>query len=149
MKTKIRMMLSGLMLAACVANAQQQPPPAGEGRPQGPPRSPEEHSKEVAAKLEKDLTLSKAQAAKVSTAYQAFFSEMQKIRGKMKLPPPPPPMPPGTKKKADSLSAIRDASIKKALTPAQFTKYKEIEKTMRPPHPPGQQGPPPPAPNKP
>ncbi len=150
MKTKMKTLLSGLMLVAGMANAQQQqqPPTGGEGRPmQGPPRSPQEHSKEVTAKLEKDLTLNKDQAAKVSAAYQSFFTAMEKVRGKMKLPPPPPPMPPGTKKKADSLSAIRDAAIKKSLTAAQFAKYKEIEKTMRPPHPPGgggEQGPPPP-----
>ena len=140
METKIRMMVSGLMLAACIAKAQQPQPPAG--KQPGPPRSPAEHSKEVTAKLEKDLTLSKEQTDKVSAAYQAFFVSMDKVRGKMK-PPPPPPMPPGVKKKADSLSAIRDESIKKALTPAQFAKYKEIEKTMRPPRPPRPEGEPP------
>jgi hypothetical protein len=99
----------------------------------------------VAAKLEKDLTLSKEQAAKVTAAYQTFFASMEKVRGKMKPPPPPPPMPPGMKKKADSLSAIRDEVIKKALSATQYTRYKEIEKTMRPPRPNGgQQGPPPP-----
>jgi Spy/CpxP family protein refolding chaperone len=148
MKTKNKMMLSGLMLAACVAKAQQPQPPAGQ-QP-GPPRSPAEHSKEVAAKLEKDLTLSKEQSAKVSAAYQSFFAAMEKVRGKMKPPPPPPPppMPPGVKKTADSLSAIRDEEIKKALTAEQFAKYKEVEKTMRPKRPKGQQGPPPPSPKQ-
>ncbi|WP_448699163.1 hypothetical protein ACFGVR_19590 [Mucilaginibacter sp. AW1-3] len=140
MKTKISILLSGLLLATCVVKAQQGPPP-------GPkPPSPEEHSKQVSTKLEKDLTLTPAQKLKVETAYKSFFTSMEKVRGKMPPPPPPPPLPPGKKKSADSLVAIRDAEIKKVLTPAQFTKYTEVEKTMRPPRPQGP--PPPPAPSK-
>ncbi|OCX53461.1 hypothetical protein BEL04_03935 [Mucilaginibacter sp. PPCGB 2223] len=139
MKTKITILLSGLLLATCMVKAQQGPPPG-----QKPP-SPEEHSKQVSSKLEKDLTLNPAQKAKVEAAYKNFFTGIEKVRGKMP-PPPPPPLPPGKKKSADSLVAIRDAEIKKVLTQAQFTKYKEVEKTMRPPRP---QGPPPPnAPDK-
>ncbi len=144
MKSKITMMLSGLLLSACMAKAQQGPPPGGQ-RP-----SPEEHLKRVTAKLDKDLTLSKEQSAKVAAAYKSFFESMEKVRKNAPPPPPPPPMPPGDKKKVDSLSAIRDAAIKKTLTAAQFTKYKEIEKTMHPPRPQGPPGGgPPPAPNKP
>ncbi len=138
MKTKISILLSGLLLATCIVKAQQGPPPG-----QKPP-SPEEHLKQVSAKLEKELTLSPAQKVKVEAAYKQFFTSMEKVRGKM--PPPPPPLPPGKKKSADSLAAIRDAEIKKTLTDAQFTKFKEVEKTMRPPRPQGP--PPPPAPNK-
>jgi len=138
MKTKITILLSGLLLATCVAKAQQGPPPG-----QKPP-SPEEHLKHVSNKLEKDLALTPAQKAKVEAAYKQFFAGMDKVRGKMPPPPPPPPpLPPGKKKSADSLTAIRDAEIKKALTEAQFVKFKEVEKTMRPQGPP-----PPPAPNK-
>jgi len=136
MKTKISILLSGLLLATCIVKAQQGPPPG-----QKPP-SPEEHLKQVSNKLEKDLALTPAQKVKVEAAYKQFFTGMDKVRGKMP-PPPPPPLPPGKKKSADSLAAIRDAEIKKTLTEAQFTKFKEVEKTMRP------QGPPPPqAPNK-
>jgi len=133
MKTKISILLSGLLLATCMVKAQQGPSP-------GPkPPSPDEHSKQVSTKLEKDLTLTAAQKMKVEAAYKSFFTAMEKVRGKMP-PPPPPPLPPGKKKSADSLVAIRDAVIQKALTHAQFSKYKEVEKTMRPPRP---QGPPP------
>ena len=114
METKIKMLLSGLLFAACMAKAQQPQPPAGK-RPVPP--SPEEHSKQVADKLEKDLSLSKEQAQKVSVAYQSFFADMEKVRGKDKPPPPPPPPPPrlspAQKKKADSLSVIRDEAIKR------------------------------------
>jgi len=134
MKAKISILLSGLLLATCVVKAQQGPPPGGPRPP-----SPDEHSKQVSSKLEKDLTLTSAQKAKVEAAYKSFFTAMEKIRGKMP-PPPPPPLPPGKKKTADSLVAIRDAVIQKVLTQTQFTKYKEVEKTMRPPRP---QGPPP------
>ena len=144
MKTKINIMLPALLFFASAVHAQQGPPPGG--KPQGPPPPPAEHSKEVTAKLEKDLSLNKEHSEKVATAYQAFFTSMEKVRGKDKQPPPPPPPPrlsPEQKKKADSLSAIRDEVIKKALTPAQFEKYKVVEKSMRPPRPPQGQGPPP------
>lgn len=137
MKTKISILLSGLLLATCIVKAQQGPPPG-----QRPP-SPEEHLKRVSTKLEKDLALSPTQKTKVEAAYKSFFAGMDKVRGKM--PPPPPPLPPGKKKSADSLVAIRDAEIKKALSEAQFSKFKEVEKTMRSLRP---QGPPPPPPNK-
>jgi hypothetical protein len=137
MKTKISMLLCGLLLVTGMAKAQQGPPPG-----QRPP-SPEERLKRVSTKLEKDLVLSPAQKVKVEAAYKNFFAAMDKMRGKMPPPPPPPPpLPPGKRKSADSLVAIRDAEIKKALTEAQFTRFKEVEKTPRP------QGPPPPAPNK-
>lgn len=134
MKTKNLILLSGLLLATCIVKAQQGPPPG-----QKPP-SPEEHLKQVTTKLEKDLALTPEQKTKVEAAYKNFFAGMDKVRGKMPPPPPPPPLPPGKKKSADSLAAIRDAEIKKALTEAQFTKFKTVEKTMRPPRP---QGPPP------
>lgn len=142
MKTKFAILLSCLLFIACTVYAQQ--PPAGQGPPPGQkPPSPEEHLKEVTAKLQKDLTLSPDQTAKIEAAYKSFFKGMEKVRGKMPPPPPPPPLPPGKKKSADSLAAIRDEQIKKVLSNAQFAKYKEVEKIMRPPRPPGQQGPPP------
>ena len=142
MKIKFTMMLSGLLLTACLTYAQQ--PPAGERPPPGQkPPSPEEHVKQVTTKLQKDLTLSPEQTAKVEAAYKSFFTSMEKVRGKMPPPPPPPPLPPGKKKSADSLAVIRDEQIKKVLSSAQFVKYKEVEKTMRPPRPPSRQGPPP------
>lgn len=146
METKMKMMAAALLLVVSMVKAQQPQPPAG-GKPQGPPHSPAEHSKMVAAKLEKDLLLNQEQANKVAAAYEAFFKSMEQVKGKpMPPPPPPPPLSPEQKKKADSLSAIRDALIKKALTEGQFTKYKQIEKTLRPPRP---QGPPPtPAPKQ-
>ena len=138
-------MAAALLLAVSMVKAQQPQPPAG-GKPQGSLHSPAEHSKRVAAKLEKDLSLNQEQANKVAAAYEAFFKSMEQVKGKPMPPPPPPPLSPGQKKKADSLSAIRDALIKKALTAGQFTQYEKIEPTLRPPRP---KGPPPtPAPKQ-
>ena len=133
---KISILLSVLVLAVGIVKAQQPPPP------QGPRPSPEEHLKQVTTKLQKDLVLNDQQKVKVEAAYKTFFEGMHKLRGNNPPPPPPPlPLPPEKKAEADKLTAQRDETIKKALSSQQFTKYKEIEKTMRPPRPP------PPAPN--
>jgi hypothetical protein len=57
--------------------------------------------------------------------------------------PPPPPPPPADKEAVDKLVNARDAQVKAVLTAAQFQKYAELEKTMRPPGPGQQPGHPP------
>lgn len=121
-------------------------------QPQQPPKPPgnEERLKHVTERINKELTLTAAQKSKVETAYKDFFVEMDKLRsknGNPSAPPPPPPPPPGKKEDVEKLTKARDAKIKTALSEAQFKKYSEIEKSLRPPRPgeaPGKQGPPPP-----
>jgi hypothetical protein len=126
MKTKIVPLLTGLMLVVCSLKAQQGPPGGQQQRP-----SPEDRLKRVTTRLEKDLALKPEQKQKVQDAYKTFFEGMQKL-GASTPPPPPPPMPRVKKEDMDKLVAVRDESMKKALTDEQFKKYQEIEKTMRP-----------------
>jgi hypothetical protein len=138
MKLKINSLFAGLLLAACTVNAQQWPPPGGQP-PQPPSR--EARLKQVSSRLEKDLGLKPDQKQKVADAYGKFFDGIEKLRGGQPGPPPPPP--PGKREDVEKLAKVRDESIKKTLTDAQFKKYQEIEKTMRPGRP---GGPPPPPP---
>jgi hypothetical protein len=138
MKKKFLFLFSNAILATlCVLAQPPQPPGAAE------------RLRHVSEKINKEITLSAAQKTKVEAAYKDFFAEIEKLRsrnGKSEMPPPPPP-PPGTKEEMDKLTNARDAKVKAALTEAQFKKYAEIEKSLRPPRPeggPGKQGPPPP-----
>ena len=143
MKKKFIFLFSNLVLVGLCSMAQPQQPPK--------PRSTEEKLKHVSEKINKEITLSASQKTKVETAYKEFFAEVDKLRakkGKTDPPPPPPPPPPGSKEEMDKLTKTRDAKIKTALSEAQYKKYTEIEKSLRPPRPgekPGRQGPPPPA----
>jgi hypothetical protein len=113
-----------------------------------PPKPPsaEERLKHVTEKMEKDLQLTKAQRETMTAAYKSFFAEMDKLRSKEKPPPPPPPRPPEDKAAAEKLTKERDSKIKQALTDAQFKKFLELDKQMRPggPGKPEKKGPPPP-----
>ena len=117
-------------------------------QPPNPPKhlSAEERLKHVTEKMEKDLQLNKVQKAKMTAAYKSFFTEMDKLRSKEKPPPPPPPRPPADKAAAEKLTKERDSKIKQALTEAQYKKFLELDKQMRPggPGKPGKNGPPPP-----
>lgn len=120
-----------MLLIAGFAQAQ----PDQNGRPPKPP-TPEERLKHVSEELNKQLTLTAAQKEKILAAYKAFFADMEKNKSKdAKQQPPPPPPPPVSKEIADKLSAERDAKIKAVLTPEQYKKYVDLEKTMRPKHP--------------
>ncbi|MBC7401090.1 MAG: hypothetical protein H7289_14215 [Mucilaginibacter sp.] len=143
MKLKIGYLFIGLLLAACTANAQQGPP-SGQQPPQPPSR--EARLKQVSNRLEKDLGLKPDQKQKVVDAYGKFFDGIEKLRGGQPGPPPPPPPPPGKREDIEKLAKARDESIKKTLTDAQFKKYQEIEKTMRPGGPGRPGGPPTPPP---
>ncbi len=102
----------------------------------GPPKPPSaaERLKRVNEKLKTELQLSAKQQAVVNDAFTAFFKEADKLRPQ--APPPP------DKAKIEPLAQKRDASIKAALTEAQYKKYLEIEKTLRPQGPPGAPKPP-------
>lgn len=127
---KIIVLTLGLMATCAMLYAQ----PAG-----GPPKPPsaEERLKRVNEKLKKELQLSTKQQAVVNEAFELFFKEADKLR-----PQSPPPPPPPDRAKIEPLAQKRDASIKTVLTEAQYKKYIEIEKTLRPQVPPG--GPKPP-----
>lgn len=109
---------------------------------QQPPKPPtiEQRLKRVGAELNKQLQLNPEQKEKILAAYKTFFTEIDKNKDK-NAPPPPPPPPPVKKEIVDKLAGQRDATIKQALTPEQYNKYVEIEKTLRPKHPHGEQPP--------
>ena len=138
MKKKLLFLISNVLLLAVCVTAQPPKPPGAEERLQ-----------HVSEKINKEITLTAAQKAKVSAAYKAFFADIEKLRAKggKKEDMPPPPPPPGSKEDMDKLTRARDAKIKAVLNETQYKKYTEIEKTLRPPRPgegPGKHGPPPP-----
>jgi hypothetical protein len=126
---KKMMIAAGSMLLALAVNAQQ---PA-------PPRQPslEERLKRNKEILQKEVQPTAAQQSAIESVFKTFFAAADKVR---KDNPPPPPDP-KVKAAMDKLAAERDASIKKILTEAQFKKYVEAEKKMRPPKPGEQSGP--------
>ncbi len=99
----------------------------------------EERLQHISGKLSKELKLTEAQKEKVNAVYRDFFQSIEKFRDNNTPPPPPPPV---DKTVVDKLGKERDEKIKAVLTPVQFAKYAEIEKTLRPPAP-GQPGMPP------
>ena len=108
-------------------------------RPHKPP-TVEERLKRITAELNKYPDLTTAQKETIEAAYKTFFADMDKNISKDFTPPPPPP-PPVKKEVADKLSAERDAKIKEVLTPEQYAKYLEVERTMRPKRPCGDEPP--------
>lgn len=140
-KNFIFLFSTSMLLALCVMAQPPQPPSAAE------------RLKHVSEKISKEITLTPAQKTKVEAAYKDFFADIEKLRsknGKPDMPPPPPP-PPGSKEEMDKLTKARDAKIKAALTDAQYKKYTDVEKSLRPPRPeggPGKQAPPPQADKK-
>ncbi len=127
---KQTVIVAAMLLILGIVKAQ----PGQDGKPPKPP-TPEERLKHVTEELNKELTLTTTQKEKVLAAYKAFFADIEKNRSKDgKQPPPPPPPPTVSKEVADKLSAERDAKIKAILTPEQYKKYVEVEKTLRPKH---------------
>ena len=81
-------------------------------------------------------SLMQAQKEKINAAYKQFFTDMDKLREKNPNPlSPPPPPPPGKKEDIDKLAKARDEQIRSVLNAAQYKKYLDLEKTMRPPMP--------------
>ncbi|MFZ6022913.1 MAG: hypothetical protein ACOYVG_00490 [Bacteroidota bacterium] len=128
---KLFVLILGLITTCTMLSAQQ---PAG-GSPKPP--SAEERLKRVSEKLKTELQLSAKQQTVVSEAFKSFFKEADKLR-----PQSPSPSPPPDKAKSEPLAEKRDASIKAVLTEAQYKKYIELEKTLRPQGPPGGYKPP-------
>jgi Spy/CpxP family protein refolding chaperone len=135
---KKMMIAAGSMLFALAVHAQQPAPPRQPGM--------EERLKRTNEIMEKEVQPTAAQQASIESVFKTFFVAADKVR---KDNPPPPPDP-KVKAAMDKLAAERDESIKKILTEAQFKKYVEAEKKMRPPKPGEQKGPndAPPPPNK-
>ncbi len=132
------------MLAMCLLNfimAYTQPNQTNQQPPKPP--SIEERMKKVNDMMAKETKLSADKKQQIEAAYKDFFGKMEELRKKSPMPPPPPP---GKKEDVDKLVKERDDKIAKALTKDEFEKYKEIEKTLRPPAPPqdkdGKQPPP-------
>lgn len=107
-----------------------------------PPKQPsvEERLKHVTEKIGKEITLTASQKEKITSAYKAFFASMEKMRANSSKEQAPPP--PGNMEEIKKLSRLRDEKIKAVLSAAQYVKYAEIEKSLRPPMP-GKQAPPP------
>jgi hypothetical protein len=80
----------------------------------------------------------------IEVAYRSFFTSADRLRKESQPPPSPPD--PKMKEKLDKLIEERDESIKKVLSDAQYKKYKEAIKKLKPPPnaPPNGQKPPPP-----
>lgn len=116
-----------------MAQNQQPPKPPGE----------EERLKQVSEKITKEIKLSATQKTKVEAAYKDFFVDVEKLRAKNGNKEMPPSPSPGSKEDMDNLSKARDAKIKSALTETQYTKYVEMEASLRPPKHDGMQPPPP------
>ena len=135
MTKKCILLFSPLLFVFFFSMAQNQQPPK--------PPSQEERLKQVSEKITKEIKLSTAQKAKVEAAYKDFFVDVEKLRAKNGNKEMPPPPPPGSKEDMDKLSKARDAKIKSALTETQYTKYVEMEASLRPPKPDGMQPPPP------
>ena len=130
MKKKCIFLFSPSLFVFLFSMAQNQQPPK--------PPSQEERLKQVSEKITKEVKLSTEQKTKVEAAYKDFFVDVEKLRaknGNKEMPPPPP----GSKEDMDKLSKVRDVKIKSALTETQYTKYVEMEASLRPPKPDGMQ----------
>ena len=112
------------------------PPGPGEDRGVAPP-SNEEKLKIIQEKVFKPLTLNATQTEAVTRAWKEFFSgldNLMKAQGN--------PREQMDRSKIEPLEKARDEKVRQAVSPAQFAKYRELEKASRPPRPDG------PAPNQ-
>ena len=108
-----------LLLAGHLCVAQ---PENGERRPP----SIEERIKMVNEKICQPLKLNNTETMKVLGAFKEFFDEMDKIAK--------PPVRP-EKSKVDALAKIRDNKVKQVIRAALYSKYLELELTLRPKEP--------------
>jgi len=106
---------------------------------QMPPKPPsvEDRIKHLNDALQKNLTITKDQQQKIDAIYKDFFVKMDKLH----VPPPPPPPPADEKGKpsraeVEKICKERDDQIQKILDAGQYTKYREVEKSLKPPPPP-------------
>ena len=83
----------------------------------------QERIKMVDKEICQPLKLGKAENEKVIAAFNEFFTEMDKIAA-------PPARP--EKQKADALAETRDKKVKLASPGMKYSKYLELEKSIRP-----------------
>lgn len=108
------------------------PPPNEENKPKSGSPSIDEKLKTVDKKICKPLSLSMAQKETVDKAFRDFYNEMDK------LPKPQTTnMPPPDKSKVEPLEKARDSKIKQVISADQFKKYQELEKSLQPSKPEG------------
>lgn len=120
MKTKLLLIAIAFFLFGNTCFSQQ-----GEGGMKPP--SIEERLKMISEKICQPLKLDNIQTEKVTSAFNDFFTEMEKLVDRSTDPPTRP-----EKSKVDALAKIRDDKIKQVLLEPLFTKYLELEKTTRP-----------------
>ena len=120
MKTKLFLVAITILLG--ISNCFSQP-----GKGGMKPPSIEERLKMVNEKICQPLKLDDTQKEKVNSAFNDFFTEMDKLVDKSTNPPTRP-----DKSKVDALAKIRDEKVTQAIPEALFNKYLELEKTTRP-----------------
>jgi len=105
---------------------------------QMPPKPPsvEDRINHLNDALQKSITITKDQQKKIDAIYKDFFVQMDKLH----VPPPPPP-PVDDKGKpsraeVEKICRERDDQIQKILDAGQYSKYREVEKSLKPPPPP-------------
>ena len=91
------------------------------------PPSKNERIKMVKERICQPLNLDKLQTEKVTSAFNDFFVEMDKLVDRSVKPPVRP-----EKSKVDSLAKIRDEKVKHIMQESKFTKYLELELAGRP-----------------
>jgi len=123
MKTKI--VLTTLFISLFTGVCFSQPQPEGKGRK---PLTIEVRLKMINEKICQPLKLDKTQSAKVSVAFNDFFTGMDKLIDFKTNPPTRP-----EKSKVDALVNLRDEKVKIAIPENSFNKYLELEKSIRPP----------------
>ena len=119
---KTRVFATMIILLPAVSFGFSQPK---DGLPQPP--SLEERIGMVKERNCKPLKLDKQQTEKVTSAFNEFFAEMEKLVGKSTNPPVRP-----EKSKIDALAKIRDEKVKLTIPAALFSKYLELELVSRP-----------------
>lgn len=105
------------------------PPPGRPGEPAAEHPSDERRLKLIEENIIKPLELNSVQADTIKRAFSDFFLAMSKFREGNDLNPP-------ERSVVESLEKARDKRIEKILTAEQFLKYRELEKSARPPRPP-------------
>ena len=91
------------------------------------PPSLKERMGMVEERICKPLNLDKQQTEKVTSAFNEFFAEMEKLVDKSTNPPARP-----DKSTIDALEKIRDEKVKLSIPAALFPKYLELELAGRP-----------------
>jgi len=86
-----------------------------------------ERIKIVEEKICQPLKLDQAQTEKVTSAFNDFFVEMDKLVDKSTNPPTRP-----EKSKVEPLAKMRDEKVKQVIPESLFSKYLELEMALRP-----------------